>query len=68
MSESRKTPEMERHSVLMEAGVWEKLISEGKEPGNQRQAGNQAGVILKNHFEKKEARENGKEKSEILAE
>ena len=47
-------PELEKKSVMVEPEVWEKVEDMAKQPGQQRAANHQAGVILKEFFDKLE--------------
>ena len=56
-------PELERKTLMVEPEVWQKVEDMGKQPGQQRAANHQAGVILKEYFENKEKEAGQNEKS-----
>lgn len=45
-------PELERKTIMVESDIWQKVEDMAKQPGQQRAANHQAGVILKEYFEK----------------
>ena len=49
-------PELERKTIMVESEIWQKVEDMAKQPGQQRAANHQAGVILKEYFENAEAK------------